>query len=170
MSEKAFIVKPGSELYKLYFDAREEKLKFNDLALAFLKKHNFCESMTVGMSPIFRAKMTAEEREIYAPQVKKATVNGLTEFKRKSVAQACWTEEVASNVNFDLIDKFKFWFLGFIYSGSYNMWHHGKAVYGYLSNRNGENIELSADMVEIKMSEYYKAMEEVEAEQEENND
>lgn len=47
------------------------------------------------------------------------------------------------------------WYFGCIYSGSYSLWDYNGNLYGYLHSRY-DNIKLTDDMEEIKMSEYYK--------------
>lgn len=169
MSEKAFIVKPGSDLYNQYFGAREETLKFNDLAREFNGKYNVCKSNVFSLSQYLSAKMDYEDRNRFASDIRqKYSKWGLTEFKVQSKMQKLWEEEVACNVDFRLIHDHRSWFFNYACGGgrwSYNMWHHGDTVYGYLEVKDGGEIILSDDMEEIKLSEYYKAMEQVEEEQ-----
>lgn len=169
MSEKAFIVKQGSDLYNQYFRAREETLKFNDLAREFNNKYNVCKSNVFALSSSLSAKMDCEERSRFASQIKKNYSKwGLTEFKVRSEMQTRWTAEVANKVDFHVISEQRGWFFSYALGGgrwSYNMWHNGDTVYGYLEVKGDGEIILSDDMEEIKMSDYYKAMEQVKEEQ-----
>lgn len=169
MSEKAFIIKQGSDLYNQYFRAREETLKFNDLAREFNNKYNVCKSNRFAISSTLMADMDNEERNRFALEVKKNLNRfGLTDFKARSETQRRWKEEVANKVDFHVIAEQRGWFFDYVCGGgrwSYNMWHHGDTVYGYLEVKGDGEIILSDDMEEIKMSDYYKAMEEVKEEQ-----
>ena len=168
MREKAFIVKPESELYKQYFRDREEMVKFNNAARAFNEKYSVCKSATFGLSKNLAAEMTREEKKRFSGQIRKRENKwGLSEFMKRSEMQKCWEDEVACKVDFDVISKQRTWFFEYISSGrwQYNMWHHGEVLYGHLASENDSEINLSDEMQEIKMSEYYRIIEIVKEEQ-----
>ena len=163
MKEIAFTVKQDSQFYKNYFLAKEERRKFHELAKAFFKKHNLFEPQKYYQTEFLGLELTAEQKKLYADQIKKYDdENGMTRFKKRSAMQKSWEEDVVSKVDFDVIEKPKFWWFDFIMRGSYSLWDHNGIVYGYLKDNHKEEIKLADYMAEIKMSEYYMAIEETE--------
>ena len=59
-----------------------------------------------------------------------------------------------------------FWCFYCLMQGKYNLWDYNGEVYGYLES--DYELKVIEDMEEIKMSEYYKVIEEIENENEEN--
>lgn len=59
-------------------------------------------------------------------------------------------------------EAIKFWWINSIWSGRFNLWDYNGEIYG-MFEANGD-IKLTEDMEEIKMSEYYKVIEEMENE------
>lgn len=55
-----------------------------------------------------------------------------------------------------------FWYFDCLMRGKYNLWDYNGEVYGYLES--AYELKLTEDMEEIKMSEYYKIIEEIENE------
>ena len=160
MKEIAFTVNKDSQFYKNYFLAKEERQKFHELAKAFFKKHNLFETKKYYQTEFLGLELTAEQKALYAGQIKKNDdENGMTIFKKRSAMQKSWEEDVVSKVDFDVIEKLKFWWLKFIAHGSYSLWDHEGCIYGYLKDRYKEEIKLADYMTEIKMSEYYIAIE-----------
>ena len=160
MKEVAFTVNKDSQFYKNYFLAKEERKKFHELAKAFFKKHNLFEPKKYYQAEFLGLELTAEQKSLYADQIKKNDdENGMTRFKRRSAMQKSWEEDVVSKVDFDIIEKSKFWWFEFIMRGSYSLWDHDGVIYGYLKDNHKEEIKLADYMTEIKMSEYYMAIE-----------
>ena len=160
MKEIAFKVKTGSQFYTDYFRAKEEMQKFHELAKAFFKKHNLFEPKKYYQTEFLGLELTADQKKFYADQIKKNDdENGMTIFKKRSAMQKSWEEDVVSKVDFDVIEKPKFWWFEFISSGSYSLWDHDCSIYGYLKDNYKEEIKLADYMTEIKMSEYYMAIE-----------
>lgn len=160
MKEIAFIVNKDSQFYKNYFLAKEERQKFRELAREFFKKHNLFEPKKYYQTEFLGLELTAEQKALYADQIKKNDdENGMTRFKKRSAMQKSWEEDVVSKVDFDVIEKPKFWWFEFIMRGSYSLWDHDGVIYGYLKDNHKEEIKLADYMTEIKMSEYYMAIE-----------
>lgn len=160
MKEIAFIVNKDSQFYKNYFLAKEERQKFHELAREFFKKHNLFEPKKYYQTEFLCLELTAEQKALYADQIKKNDdENGMTRFKKRSAMQKSWEEDVVSKVDFDVIEKPKFWWFEFIVFGSYSLWDHDGVIYGYLKDNYKEEIKLADYMTEIKMSEYYMAIE-----------
>ena len=160
MKEIAFTVNKDSQFYKNYFLAKEERQKFHELAKAFFKKHNLFEPKKYYQTEFLGLELTAEQKKLYADQIKKHDdENGMTRFKKRSAMQKSWEEDVVSKVDFDVIEKPKFWWFDFIMRGSYSLWDHDGVIYGYLKDNHKEEIKLADYMTEIKMSEYYMAIE-----------
>lgn len=160
MKEIAFTVNKDSQFYKNYFLAKEESQKFNELAKEFFKKHNLFETKKYYQTEFLGLELTEEQKALYADQIKKNDdENGMTRFKKRSAMQKSWKEDVASKVDFDVIEKPKFWWFEFITRGSYSLWDHDGVIYGYLKDSYKEEIKLADYMTEIKMSEYYMAIE-----------
>ena len=160
MKEIACKVKPGSKFYTDYFRAKEERQKFHELAKAFFKKHDLFEPKKYYQTELLGLELTADQKKFYADQIKKKDdENGMTIFKKRSAMQKSWEKYVVSKVDFDVIENPKFWWLEFISCGSYSLWDHDGVIYGYLKDRYKEEIKLADYMTEIKMSEYYMAIE-----------
>ena len=160
MKEVAFTVKQGSQFYQDYFSAKEERQKFHELAKEFFKKHNLFEPKKYYQTEFLGLELTAEQKKLYADQIKKNDdENGMRQFKKRSAMQKSWEEDVVSKVDFDVIEKPKFWWFEFIMRGSYSLWDHNGIIYGYLKDNHKEEIKLADYMTEIKMSEYYMAIE-----------
>lgn len=160
MKEIAFTVNKDSQFYKNYFLAKEERQKFHELAKAFFKKHNLFETKKYYQTEFLGLELTSEQKALYADQIKKNDdENGMTRFKKRSAMQKSWEEDVVSKVDFDVIEKPKFWWFEFISRGSYSLWDHDGVIYGYLKDGHKEEIKLADYMTEIKMSEYYMAIE-----------
>ena len=76
--------------------------------------------------------------------------------------QKAWEKDVISQVNINMMDFMRFWWLPYIMHGSYALWDYGGDVYGVLTDRGDKQIHLNDDFVPIKMSEYYAIREEAE--------
>ena len=163
MKEVAFAVKQGSQFYQDYFSAKKERQKLHELAKDFFKKHNLFEPKKYYQTEFLGLELTAEQKKLYADQIKKNDdENGMSRFKKRSAMQKSWEEDVVSKVDFDVIEKPKFWWFEFIMRGSYSLWDHDGIIYGYLKDNCKEEIKLADYMTEIKMSEYYMAIESTE--------
>ena len=163
MVEVAFKVVKGSKFYNDYFIGKEERQKFHDLAREFFKRNGFLEKGSYIQSERLRLELTDEEQEKYSSQLMKYRDDyGMCVFKKKSKVQKKWEEEVYNKVDNSKIEKIKFWWLGYIYVGSYALWDFDGNIYGYLKDKSKDSINLSCDMEEIKMSEYYRVIEESE--------
>lgn len=162
--ERAFRLKKDSDLYQKYFRAFEERKKFKELSTAFFDKNY----------PKFKGQYTMTSRlfvydskEILDKYWKGELCrtrdrSGLFQLKKKSKTQQLWESEVVSHINIDDYTATVFWWWDYISKGSYALWHHGDEVYGKLYSE--AKFELTDDMVEIKLSEYYAVKEELEKE------
>ena len=97
--EIAFKVKRDSEFYKQYFEAKEERGKFRELARPFFERQGiggrFYQSKALG------CELTREQREKFADQIRKnPDRKGLYSFKVKSAIQKEWEETVTNNIDF----------------------------------------------------------------------
>lgn len=93
---------------------------------------------------------------------KNANKEGLYKFKVNSSTQKRWEQEVISHIDIEAYNAIKFWWMNCIWSGRYTIWDYNGEVYGMFEAN--EDIKLTDDMEEIKMSEYYKVIEEMEDE------
>ena len=93
---------------------------------------------------------------------KHANRDGLYKFKIKSPTQTRWEEEVISQINMEAYKAIKFWWAPCIMSGQFTIWDYNGEIYGCLESKG--DIKLTEDMEEIKLSEYYKIIEEIEDE------
>lgn len=93
---------------------------------------------------------------------KYANEEGLYKFKVKSQTQKRWEQEVINQIDMKAYEALKFWWTECLlfWSGRYTIWDYKNEVYGILEAKDG--IQLTEDMEEIKMSEYYKIIEEME--------
>lgn len=165
MVEVAFTVNKDNYLYQEYFDAKNEKKKFHDLARAFFAEHDLLDSGEYYQCNTLTLKLSADQRDRFADQLRKCKdPHGMSVFKKRSAMQKAWEDCVASKIDFDIINHYRIWFFSFIGCGGYNMWDDGDGnVYGYLSDKYSKTIALPVGMTEIKMSEYYAAIEALEA-------
>lgn len=164
MVEQAFRVNKGSKLYNKYFEAQAEKQKMHDLARVFFEKHELLdEGLGYRMIEPLAMQLTPEQKDKYKTQLKKLEdANGMCYFKKASPMYQEWLREVASKVDFNIIDQLWCWYWPYINKGQYTLWHCKDELYGYLSDEHKEKLELSDYMEPIKMSEYYAIRESME--------
>lgn len=147
------------ELYHDFMRGHAEKQKFHDAAREFFKKYGFMESGQYVISTRLRATMGPGMRERFAGQLMKYdTSDGLSMFKKNSKMQKAWEEEVVAKADMEAIDWCRLWWFPYIRKGSYALWASGDDVYGYLKETNGD-VKLPDGAAEIKLSEYYAAIE-----------
>lgn len=164
MVEQAFKVKKDSDFYNQYFAATSERKRFHQLANDFLAANNldpkkYCLTQTLRMS------LTDQERDQFRSQIsKRQDENGLWTFHKRSPIQKAWEENVASQVDHERISFLRFWYLPYIMHGSYALWDFNGEVYGLLTDKSASEIKLDDDFEPIKMSEYYKVIEEADGE------
>jgi hypothetical protein len=159
--EIAFKVKHDSKFYKQYFEAKDERQRFRELAYPFFEKHGidgrFYQSKTLGV------KITREQREKFAGQIKKnPDSQGFYFFKVKSPIKKEWEETVTNYIDFKRLEQVDFWWLSLISQGSYNLWDADGEIYGFLSTKQEKVFEPESFMEEIKLSEYYAVIERLE--------
>ena len=161
MIEQAFIVDKDSKLYEGYFEAYAEKQKMHDLARVFFEKHDLLnDHLGYCMIANLAMQLTPEQEEKYKTQLKVLEdENGMRYFKKASPMCKEWRDTVSSKVDLDIMDQLWCWYWPYIGQGSYALWHSGDTLYGYLSDKHKEKIELADYMKPIKMSEYYLAKE-----------
>ena len=161
MTKQAFIVEKDSKLYKEYFESFAEKQKMHDLARVFFEKHDLLnDHLGYRMIANLAMQLTPEQEEKYKTQLKVLEdENGMRYFKKASPMCKEWRDTVSSKVNLDIMDQLWCWYWPYISQGSYALWHSGDTLYGYLSDKHKEKIELADYMTPIKMSEYYLAKE-----------
>lgn len=161
MIEQAFIVEKDSKLYKEYFEALAEKQKMHNLARVFFEKHDLLnDHLGYRMIANLALQLTPEQEEKYKTQLKVLEdENGMRYFKKASPMCKEWRDTVSSRVDLNIVDQLWCWYWPYIGQGSYALWHSGDTLYGYLSDKHKEKIELADYMMPIKMSEYYLAKE-----------
>lgn len=163
--EISFKVKRDSEFYRKYFEAKEERQKFNRLAFPFFEKHGidgrFYQSKTLGV------KIPREQTEKFAGQIRKNPDGaGFYFFKLKSPIEKEWEETVTNHIDFERLEQVDLWWLPHITRGSYNLWDADGEIYGFLHNKCGEDFAPEDFMIQIKLSEYYTVIERLEANEE----
>ena len=161
MVEQAFIVDKDSTLYKEYFEVQAEKQKMHDLARVFFEKYDLLnDHLGYRMIENLALQLTPEQVEKYKTQLKVTEdENGMRYFKKASPMCKEWRETVTSKVDFNVMDKLWCWYWPYSGQGQYALWNYNEELYGYLSDKYKDKIELSEYMKPIKMSEYYTAME-----------
>lgn len=158
----AFRVKRDSDFYAKYFDAREEKIKFKQLAAPFFKKHGIDGSYYI--TRCLAVKMPREQREKFADHIKKnPDSKGFYWFKKKSPIEKEWEETVVAQVDFNRLEQNDFWWMSHIMCGTYSLWDFEGDIYGYLEDSYQKDIKPADFMEQIKVSEYYAAIEKAEA-------
>lgn len=162
MIEKAFRVKKDSRLYRDYFISDNEKRKFQKLGDAFFDKIGYDGAYTLTRNLMVKNSLSTLSEYFPNELCKNANPNGLYKFKVKSPTQKRWEEEVISQIDMEAYNAIKFWWMNCIWSGRYTIWDYNGEVYGMFEAKN--DIKLTEDMEEIKMSEYYRIIEEMEDE------
>ena len=160
--EKAFKVKKHSKLYKDYFRSEAERKKFKKLGDAFFDKIGYKGSYTLTRNLMVKNNLNTLSDFFPNELYKYANSNGLYKFKVKSQTQKCWEKEVISQIDMEAYNAIKFWWMNCIWSGRYTIWDYNGEIYGMFEAKN--DIKLTEDMEEIKMSEYYRIIEEMEDE------
>ena len=154
----AFKVKHDSDFYAKYFDAKEEKVKLKELAVPFFEKYGIDGRFY--MTKSLAVKIPKEQREKIKDHLRKNPDNqGFYWFKKKSPMQKEWEETVISHIDFERLEQVEFWQLSYIMCGKYSLWDHDGEIYGYLEDSYEKDIKLGDFMEQIKISEYYAAIE-----------
>lgn len=154
-NEVAFRLSTNCELYHQYMMAREEKIKFNNLARYFAGKHFGQDAMTYQMDQRLTCNLQKDGETV------KNKSCGLFVYKKTSPTQKAWEEEVVSHIDFEKLNSCTLWYWGLIYKGSYSLWDYKGNVYGYLSSQS-DTIRLPDGAEKMKLSEYYRVIEELE--------
>lgn len=159
---KAFKVKKNSKLYQNYFRLEAERKKFKELGDAFFDKIGYKGAYTLTRNLMVK-NYNSTLFEFFPNELcKYANEEGLYKFKVKSQTQKRWEQEVINQIDMKAYEALKFWWTECLlfWSGRYTIWDYKNEVYGILEAKDG--IQLTEDMEEIKMSEYYKIIEEME--------
>lgn len=160
--EKAFKVKKDSKLYQDYFRSKTERKKFKELGDFFFDKIGYNGAYTLTRNLMIKNYDSTISKFFPNELCKNANKEGLYKFKINSPTQKHWEEEVISQIDMEAYNAIKFWWMNCIWSGRYTIWDYNGEVYGMFETKN--DIKLTKDMEEIKMSEYYKIIEEMENE------
>lgn len=163
MNEVAFIVNKKSKLYENYMAEKVEREKCWELLKKFIKD-NIGEHL-VDKYLILRRdlalSLTLEGYKQYKDSLKKDKVDEVYLFKKNSQINKLWNKIFDENINGSKLHANRIWYWDYMTHGTYKMFDYKDIVYGYLKG----NYELKDSvMTEIKMSEYYKVIEEMENE------
>lgn len=154
----AFKVKHDSDFYTKYFDAKEEKAKFKKLVAPFFEKYGIDGRFYMAKS--LAVKIPKEQREKIETHLRKnPDRQGLYWFKKKSPIQKEWEEMVTEHIDFKRLEQVDLWWLSYVLYGKYSMWDMDGEIYGYLEDGYQKDIKLDDFMEQIKISEYYAAIE-----------
>lgn len=155
--KKAFKVRKDSKLYNNYFISKSEKERFRQLANSFFDSIGYDGRYTL------TRRLMIDQSELFPNELcKTQTREGLYRFKISSPTQKQWEQEVVDKVDMEACNCNDFWYFDCLMRGKYNLWDYNGEVYGYLES--DYELKLIEDMEEIKMSEYYKIIEEIEDE------
>lgn len=153
--EKAFKVKKDSRLYNNYFVSKSEKERFRQLANSFFDSIGYDGRYTL------TRRLMVDQSELFPNELcKTQTREGLYRFKINSPTQKQWEQEVVDKIDMKSCNCNDFWYLDCLMRGKYSLWDYNGEVYGYLES--DYELKLTEDMEEIKMSEYYRIIEEME--------
>ena len=163
MTEIAFTVNAESNFYKDYFGAKVEKEKFHQFAKVFFKKHDLADSEKYYLCDSLGLFLNEGQRQRFSKQIKKNTDSkGMTLFKKNSPMQKMWNSDVVSKISLDVMNKCVFWWIGIVQAGTYTLWDYNGNIYGRVTDKNDNKINLPEHFIKIKMSEYYSVIEEME--------
>lgn len=156
--DKYFEIKPDSALYKEYFahERAGEKIKaaFNEV-----KEKFGIESDTVVLrKDCFWIKPTAKDKEKFSGMMKK---NNVGEFKKNTAVNKMWVELVKDISNFKK-PSVVFYIHMTCYRWKERLFHIGDKLYCSIES-DGE-VSVPDFAVEMKVSEFYKAIEDAESE------
>lgn len=162
--EYAFRIDPNSDFHKQYFRMREEKQKFCLAGKEFFQSHGFSDKGRYMIAETLHAELSPEDEQRFAGQIKAQEDGyGMRIFKKRSEMQRAWLEEVVAAVDMKIVQSLDFWWIDFISCGRYALWDHAGMIYGYLADKYGGEVKLADFMEPLKMSEYYRIIEEEEA-------
>lgn len=170
MVEKAFKVKHGSKFEKMYFRSEKALDDWGHNAMRFAEKLvGFNGAVLLGDR--LTVKLSDDGKSEYADQLmKKEYEGGYSVFKKNSPIQKEYYSEVVVKADWRAMNWGRWWAEKcFEWGGSIRMrrklWEYNGTVYGYLAAVDNDYaiIKLLDDMEEIKMSEYYAVIEEMEA-------
>ena len=165
MVEITFKVAKGTDFYNQFFQTKSEKQKFHEFAREFFERHDLmdgpcqyyqCRALGIEMNEAQKLRFQSQIR-------RDRDKNTITFFTKISPMQAAWTHEVIEKVDMTLLDRQSMWYWPYIGCGEYALWSAGDEIYGLLKDRNQTEIQAAEWMIPIKRSEYYAAMEELEA-------
>ena len=163
MKEVAFCVVKDSGFYKAYFETKAERDKFHQYAREFFEMYDLLDKNTYYQSEVLGLGLTKEQKECFEGQIKKHPDDrGMSIFKKTSPMQKAWNEDVVSKIDFYILCQNDWWYGGIISHGRYSLWDYNGEIYGYLSDKYKEEIQLPEYFTEIKLSEYYRIKEESE--------
>lgn len=163
MVEKAFTLSHSCELYQQFFESANEKQRSHELARAFFQKNDLMgKDGQYILSERLMISLDDERYERFKSQLMKDTLDGLYKFKKGSTINKAWQQEVVEHVDMKKMDRTRFWYFPYINGkGSQALWTDGEDVYGYLKSYDGEPA-LPDGATEIKLSQYYAKIEEIE--------
>jgi|GEM_PF-6876737 len=160
MNEVAFIVKEDSELYNNYITEKIEKEKCWELLKEFIKNSMGEEIVdkyiVLGRDLIL--SLTEKGHKLFQDSVKKDKLEQCYKFKINSQINKLWNKVFDKNIIKENLNANSLWYWDYMNKGIYSMFDYNGKVYGYL---NGYCKLKEDDMTEIKMSEYYKIVEEM---------
>ena len=161
MIEFTFKIRRDSEFYVSYFKAKEEKEKLNTLTKEFLLKHGLDDVTEYYPSERLSLKLSEVRRLDFENQLlKKTDHNGMSYFRLTSPMQKAWEEETVSKIDFETLNKVRFWWMhAIVANGSYALWDYKGDIYGCVTENYADHVNRTYDMIPVDASEYYAILE-----------
>lgn len=165
--EKFFIIREGTKLHSDYWEWKNSISKNNEIVVDFFEKYGidaikyYISHNRIGIIP------TMADKEKFENQFTKYdTEDDLRWFKRNSIIGKAWNKQA---INMKILHKpSPSWYsLKFVDRCSSRLFDHNGILYCSIS---AENVEMQSDIFqEIKGSEFYAIIEEIESKRGEDN-
>ena len=155
--EKYFIVKNGTKLYNDYITNSEVKEKINNAFNEFSETNGITSDSYYQDATRLRIELNCNDMKKFGSQIK---VNTNGDFKKTSELNKKW---VAMCKDKNINSPRRIMIMDYIkchsYKTSSRLFKLGDTLYGSLDNKTDEEFTLSDDYIELKASEFYKAIE-----------
>ena len=161
--EKFFIVKDGSALHRDYWAWKNNIVENNKIISDFLERHGIEATKYIDAKDRIGILPTDQDKKVFEKQFTQTLYgNGLRIFKKNSAVGRAWMKQ-AEGMTF-LHKPFPTWYNHcLIGKSSSRLFDHNGILYCSIQ---AETVSVTADIFqEIKGSEFYKIMEEIEGDE-----
>jgi hypothetical protein len=160
--EKYFIVSPKADLYKDYFKYIENRKAVHEHVKRFFDKHEIKAQYYDCLGNWLYIKPTEEDLKVFGSMLCQAELNGLRCFKENSKIGRAWAKSL-QETNLKVLSKpqILLYLDHYIPRCRYRLFRVGTVLYGSIET--DSEFTLPEGFEEIKASEFYQKLEEIEA-------